>query len=217
MADPNNENSSATSVTRRTALKTSLAGAISLTGAGQVAGHTHNDTVTITTVKAGDTPRVRKQVPADWWEFEMRSEEVQDQLRRQFGLVGPKSAVPGIDGVGIGTLDETISGRQISYLKVYVDSKESLEVTIPSEVDGVTVEIVETPQVEGDSCNKSDFDPMPGGVMVGTSSGDYDGTATCQVSRTDSQGNKNYYMLTAAHLFTCNNEDISGNPLYQNT
>lgn len=200
-------------ITRRNALKAVGVGSIGLTGVGTVLGSSKKDTVTITIVEGGDgTPRLRKEVPANWYEREMRATDVQWNLRKQYGIENPDFSVSGIDGVGLGTLEETISGRRTSYVEVYVDPVTGTDVDIPSGVNGIPVETAATPRPAPDACNQTNFDPMPGGVMVGGSSGQYDGTATCEVKY-----GSTFYMMTAAHLFTCNGADIRGEPMYQNT
>lgn len=191
-------------INRRRFLKATGISAIGATGVGTLPNRGSaegNGTVTITTVAAGNKPVIQKEVPADWWTYEEQAKLVSTQLKDRF------ADVAGVDGVGIGTLNQTISGRRISNVEVYVNPN-GTDAKIPDRVNGVEVMIRDT--VQGTlTCNEGNFDIMPGGVTIESSSGDQV-TSTCEVERSGT-----FYMMTAAHLFTCNQSSITGDPAYQ--
>jgi hypothetical protein len=170
-----------------------------------------DETVTITTVAAYGHPLKRKEVPGDWWTYERQAMQAQRRLESRFGIDDSSREAASIHGVGFGTMEETISGRRISNLEVYVDPSVRMTTDIPSQTDGIPVDRVETQSPPPHRCNSGNFDPMPGGVGVGRSSGEYDGTSTCEVER-----HNNRFMLTSAHLFTCRGRNITGDRIYQN-
>lgn len=170
-----------------------------------------DETVTITTVEAHGQPLERKEVPADWWAYERQAMQSQRRLESRFGTNNSPREAASINGVGFGTMDETISGRRISTLEVYVDPSVRLTADVPSNADGVPVDLVETQSPLPHRCNSGNFDPMPGGVGVGQESGEYNGTATCEVERHNKR-----FMLTSAHLFTCRGRNITGERFHQN-
>ncbi|WP_257300608.1 hypothetical protein [Haloarchaeobius sp. FL176] len=98
-------------------------------------------------------------------------------------------------------------------MDVYVDPA-GADIAVPSNIDGVGVTLQETVQVEPSTCNVGDFSIMPGGVVIEEANGSSGGTSTCEVSRTVS-GNKRYYMMTSAHLFTCSGSNIAGDGVNQ--
>lgn len=197
-----------TRTSRRKTLKALGAGSASIAGAGLFAAPTgasrSDDTVTITTVKVGDEPRVRKEVPADWWEYEERAERVKAQLQSQY------RDDPAIEGVGLATTNEVISDRNKSSVTVQVAPEKSTNANIPSAVGDVPVEVVDALRPEPDTCYTGDYDPVPGGVQVGDGTGVV-ASATCPV--TDSGGQE--MLMTCGHLWDDCNEDITGNGLYQ--
>jgi len=75
--------------------------------------------------------------------------------------------------------------------------------------NGVEINAKETVQATP-TCNEGNFDIMPGGVTIESSSGGQ-ATSTCEVRRSGE-----FYMMTAAHLFSCDQDDITGDEANQN-
>lgn len=147
--------------------------------------------VIITTVAAGDQPVLQKKVPADWWAYETKVDEVHDKLSQEF------SESPDIKGIGIRTTKEKISGRKASEITFQVD-EDGTTAKIPDQVEGINIEAVDEINRPPQACNLNTFDPLPGGVVMGQEKDTCEwggGSTGCEVRR-----DGNYYMLTAAHV-----------------
>lgn len=202
------ETESQASTTRRNALRVIGAGGATITGSGLLVSPTSasrsDETVTITTVKVGNEPRVQKEVPADWWNYEERAERVKEQLRAQY------RDISAIEGVGLGVSHETIADKKKSTVTVQVDPETGTNVDIPSAVGDVPIEVIDATRPELDACYDDSYDFIPGGVVVGNAMGGV-GTATCPV--TASNGEKR--LMTCGHLFDDCYDDLTDYGLYQ--
>jgi len=193
-------------LTRRSTLR-SIGGGIALSSV-PVTGLREEDKVRITTVKVGTRPREQKKVPKKWWTREQTAIAVQNKLRDRYGTRLPQQeGTAGINGIGLSTLDERISGRKVSSVKIYTDPQELGSVAFPNEMNGIPIETEETQFAEPNDCNTGDFDYVPGGVAV---SGDKTGTSTCQV-----EYDGNSYIMTAYHLYGCGSSSPKGEKLHQ--
>lgn len=135
-------------VSRRQALRAAGVSSAAITTIPTLVGATkkksEKGTVRITTVKAGNEARVQKKVPADWWSHEQKADRIRLELNNQY------ENVPGIQGVSLGTSDETISGQQKSKLNVRVDPN-GYATTIPNHIEGVKLSTEEVTETELDS------------------------------------------------------------------
>lgn len=192
------------SASRRRILQ--LTGSSIAIGALPTAGATETgETEKIVTVRGKNgTPRKVKEVPGEYWEHVEKVHRLQEQLRTRYSTPNPET---GIDGIGIGSQEDTIQGRLKSKLLVYVKQGNEVTVDVPETIEGIPVEMKEWESVEPDSCedvcNKSTFDPLPGGVPVDEDDNSGPGTTTCMVERSGT-----YYMMTARHIFGCEPNNV---------
>lgn len=197
------------SISRRQTLKavgissTALTTVPSLVGASTTASL--DETVSITTVEGSGEPKVRKQVPIEWWTYEQKADRLMHELRTRY------ADREEVKGVGLGTLDERIAGRQKSFVNVSTRPERG-SISTPDHVEGVPVRNTEADVPKPNACNTGDFDDVPGGVSVNkenTSTGA--STSTCKV-----EYNGNYYLMTCAHMWGCD-EGLLDASLYQST
>lgn len=186
---------------RRQALKIAgSAGVSSIAVAGSVSALTHR----ITTIKSGETPLQRKDVPLDWWEQMEKVSKVREKLQRRF------ESEAGVRSVALTTREKTISGRKAGRVEIEI-VPEKAPPTIPESVEGVRVSVQEHQERELDSCNQSRFDPVKGGVVGGETTSDTGPTWTCRVY--DGSAKR---MLHCAHTFdVCNETGIIGQDAHQ--
>lgn len=193
-------------VTRRKTLQTIGSGSAVITSIPGTVGATTtsrtDDSVTITTVKGNGKPKVRKQVPADWWEYEQHADQVRQQLFDRY------ESVIGIKSVSLGTLDERISGRMKSSVNISVYPS-GANVSLPDNVEGVPVRVTEAKEPELMGCNKGDFEYVPGGVAVDEADYGNHITSTCKVERDGIT-----CLMSCAHHWSCD-DDLSDESLFQ--
>lgn len=188
-------------INRRQALKVAgSTGISSLAVVGNVSALTHR----ITTIKSGETPLQRKDVPLDWWEQMEKVSRVRENLQKQF------ESETGVRSIALTTREKTISERKAGRVEVEI-VPEKTPPTIPESVEGVKVSVREHQERELDSCNQSQFDPVKGGVVGGETTSDTGPTWTCRVHDGSSKR-----MLHCAHTFdVCNETGIIGQDAHQ--
>lgn len=179
------------SVTRRQALRAVGVSTAAIASIPTRSLASTDDTVTITTVKAGGEPRVRKEVPAEWWAHEMKADRIRSRLETRYEIAS------GIGGVSLSTGDETVAGRNKSSVKVIVDS-DGYSVSIPNHIDGIPIAIEESTEPSltyscSDDTDAEDY--VPGGVGLSTDAAiEEDFSTTCEVTYSGT-----HYLMTCYH------------------
>lgn len=137
-------------------------------------------TTRITTIKSGDTPLERKDVPTDWWsQMQTAKGEVQ-RLSEKF------RNNPAVSDISMSAGEELLSGRRMGIVNVYADSY--MEDVLPDVTNGVEVRRRE-PERQNETlhdCNKNDYPTVRGGVVTRRVTGQR-GRVECSVltARTD--------------------------------
>jgi hypothetical protein len=162
--------------------------------------------VAITVVKSGNESVLSKQVPEDWWQHEREAMAVEQRLSEEF------SNAPGVLGIGSAKSEKTISGRKTSKITINL-TRDNRANTVPIPDANINVIKRRPEQIHHTSCyNLGNFDPMPGGVAMGTSSGANSFTSGTLVSQDSAE-----LMLTCAHPFLDDNGYKIYDTAYQNT
>ena len=82
--------------------------------------------------------------------------------------------------------------------KVEVNPSQVTSLSLPAEIDGVTINVVEAEPIAATECfNQRKFSSIPGGVVNGDGPGDGGAGTSCVRAKKNGE----YRMLTAAHLF----------------
>lgn len=186
-------------IPRRRVLKsTGAASALGLVAVPSSAASDETETIVSVRGRNG-IARKTEQVPKQWLNRERQALEARRNLHRRFSDQDKSKAV---DGIGLPRADEQIAGRFVSDLTVYLDPNAADYPEIPDQQDGIPVSRDFTKSPEPDGCNKTEFDPLPGGVRITSIENDGGGTTTCMV-----EFNGTYYMMTANHNLDGDDED----------
>lgn len=159
--------------------------------------------VQIPVLRSGDSTVLSRKVPGEWYsharDIRLTRRTLERFLSDDEGVAGVKVVRSADRYSGLPGLDLTV--------ELYRDST-----YIPDEVGGFPIKTELAPERGLSTCfNSSDFDPVPGGVMIEPVAGDHFGTACCRVF----DGGERR-LLTAAHLWNTQGKNIEGEPLYQN-
>jgi hypothetical protein len=203
-------NANSCKFSRRQTLKTIGISSTAVTTTPALVGATKNgkneETIQITTVRAGAEPRVQKEVPLDWWSHEQKADRVRLELNKQY------KDIRGIQGVSLGTSEETLSGRKKSVLDVRVDS-EGYNTTIPERVEAIKLNTEVAVEPEPNYSCSDDTDAhsyVSGGVSLTDDAAiDAKMTSTCEVEFSGT-----HYLMTCAHNWPCDTS-AEGDQVFQ--
>lgn len=180
--------------------------------AAGVSGYTHlgvvrgSDYVEIATVINRKGIVETKEVPKSWYEHVNNSKKALKQRKSEL------LNLPGVKGVGRTQSKEEYGGKSGSELTVHV-SKKGVGGPLPEEVNGLSVNVKETPPMGTRACyNDENYEEIKGGTSMEFGAG----TNGVMVTEGGEE-----YMLTAAHIFYLSDdgdcEDVEGDTYYQNS
>jgi len=155
-------------------------------------------------------PVNKKKVPDAWNGHKKRVKKANSRVTERY------LNKPGVQSVGsVRAEDQKKGGKHGFKIEVAVDKDSGDDDTdfdpekdIPSQVMGITVEVVEAQEIVDCCTNIDDFSDMPGGVSMRKTSGGERGTAAWRV---DIDGEK--HMITAYHLVD-ESGDVIGDDVY---
>lgn len=211
-SDSNDRRDATTPIDRRRYLKyTGSAGlgglGLTTVGTGVTFG---GDTVDIVFTRDEDGPAVTKEVPGEWYTRALRSRQVQDALKEQYGgqswlgSVGRRASAEEVGGLS--TFDINVGARDVDAAKR----------ALPDEIDGFTIDVRGYEEPDPHSwCNTYSYYCVPGGayVVVEQNDGDLKAHSAACIAK-NSSGYVRY--LTCAHGFLADcGDDIKYNKLWQ--
>lgn len=160
--------------------------------------------VRLATVKHRGEVLEWKTVPKQWHQHETRVDTVAANLRQRY------RTTEAVESVGLTSTDRTVAGRSVTCPVIYIDNSADAP-SVPSEVNGISIERRRMPNPQPDACYNKDYDTVPGGAKLEDYNDASVFSATCPV--TNSDGNER--LMTCAHAFDWCDTDVVGDRLDQ--
>lgn len=165
---------------------------------------TSTSDVRIPVLRSRDSTVLSRNVPGEWYSH------AQDVRRTRRSLEEFLSGDEGVAGVKVVRSADRYGGLPGLDLTIELYQEDT---SLPEEVEGFSIRTELALDRGLSACyNSSDFDPIPGGVVIEPVEGDHFGTACCRVFDGDDPR-----LLTAAHLWNVCGRNPTGEPLYQNS
>lgn len=153
------------------------------------------DTIDIVTIRQGDDPVKRENVPKKWWKHITQIRQKQEKLSST--ILNNDSVI----SVGRKIDDRSkTQGNNDRKLSVKLEKGEELSTTIPRSINNVPIEVEKFGELKEECsdeiCNDNTYDPIPGGAQLSHEDVPCYFTATCKVNV-----NGDPRLMTTSHAY----------------